>query len=110
MHLATRLDEREGTTPRGRGVCEPAALPYDVRTAYASFDVLKSISNQRRIRYWGRLRDRDVVRRIPEDGFGFTHALLLDTFASLAQPPKTAPELDRIEQLRAMAMALPMSL
>src|SRR3712207_2753289 len=36
--------------------------------------------------------------------------LLLDTFASLAQPPKTAPELGRIEQLRAMAMALPTSL
>jgi hypothetical protein len=36
--------------------------------------------------------------------------LLLDTFASLAQPPKTVPELGRIEQLRAMAMALPTSL
>src|SRR5215211_3942747 len=36
--------------------------------------------------------------------------LLLDTFASLAQPPKTAPELGRIEQLRAMAVVLPTSL
>src|SRR3712207_7254590 len=42
----------------------------------------------------------------PEDRFGFTHALLLDpTLASHAQAPKTAPELGRIEQLRAMAMA-----
>src|SRR3712207_6514170 len=79
---------RASRYPRGRGVREPAALPYDVRAAYASLDVPKSISDQRQ----------------------FTHALLLDTFASLVQPPKTAPELGRIEQLRAMAMALPTSL
>src|SRR5215207_11035402 len=28
---------RASRYPRGRGVCEPAALPYDVRTTYASF-------------------------------------------------------------------------